>query len=103
MTWAAILALGIGTYAMKAVGPVVLGSRMLPDWLQQVFTLVAVTLLASLVAINTLVAGRSITLDGRIAGLAVAVVCLWCRAPFIVVVIAAAVTAATVRAVGLGA
>ena len=101
MTWTAILVLGLGTYAMKAVGPVVLGSRTPPAWLQQLFTLISVTLLASLVALNTFVVGRSITLDARVAGLAVAVVCLSRRAPFIVVVVSAAATAAAMRAVGV--
>ena len=100
MTWAAILTLGAGTYAMKAVGPVVLGSRTPPVWLQQLFTLVAVTLLASLVALSTFVDGRSVALDARAAGLAVASLCLWRRAPFIVVVVSAAATAAALRAVG---
>lgn len=30
MSWAAILILAVGTYAMKAVGPVVLGRRVVP-------------------------------------------------------------------------
>ena len=100
MTWAAILTLGIGTYAMKAVGPVLLGSRTPPEWLQQLFLLVAVTLLASLVALSTFVVGRAVAVDARAAGLAVALLCLWRRAPFIVVVVAAATTAAAVRAAG---
>ena len=101
MTWTAIAALALGTYAMKALGPVVLGTRTIPAGLQRLFTLLAVTLLAALVAISTVVVGRSIEIDARLAGLGVAALCLWRRASFVVVVVAAAASTAALRAAGL--
>ena len=41
-------------------------------------------------------------LDARAAGLGVAVVAVWLRAPFAVVVVAATLTAAGLRALGIG-
>jgi hypothetical protein len=62
-----------------------------------------VALLAALVAVQTFTAaGGVLTLDARAAGVAVAVTALLLRAPFLVVVILAAATAAVLRALGWG-
>jgi branched-subunit amino acid transport protein len=102
VTWWAILTLGTGTYVLKAAGPVALGSRTVPPPLQRALNLVSVTLLAALIAISTFAEGRSLVLDPRAAGLGVALAAVWLRAPFAVVVIAATVTAAGLRGVGVG-
>ena len=57
MSWAAILILAVGTYAMKAVGPVVLGRRVVPMRVQRLFLMLAVALLAALIALSTLADG----------------------------------------------
>ena len=98
MTWWAVLALAAGTYVLKAAGPLALGSRTVPPPVQLALNLVSVTLLAALIAISTFGQGRSLVLDARAAGLAVAIVATWLRAPFAVVVIAATATAAGLRA-----
>ena len=100
MTWWAIVTLAAGTYALKGAGPLALGSRTVPPPLQRALNLVSVTLLAALVAISTFGDGRSLALDARAAGLGVALVAVWLRAPFAVIVIAATVTAAGLRALG---
>ena len=102
MTWWAVIALAAGTYASKAAGPLALGSRTVPPPLQRALTLLSVTLLSGLVAISTFGDGRGLTVDARAAGLAVALVAVWLRAPFAVVVIAATLTAAGLRALGVG-
>ncbi len=102
MTWWAIFALAAGTYVSKAAGPLALGSRTVPPSLQRALTLLSVTLLSGLVAISTFGDGRGLTIDARAAGLAVALGAVWLRAPFAVVVIAATVTAAGLRALGVG-
>ena len=102
MTWWAIFALAAGTYVSKAAGPLALGSRTVPPSLQRALTLLSVTLLSALVAISTFGDGRGLTVDARAAGLAVALGAVWLRAPFAVVVIAATVTAAGLRALGVG-
>ena len=102
MTWWAIFALAAGTYVSKAAGPLALGSRTVPPSLQRALTLLSVTLLSGLVAISTFGDGRGLTVDARAAGLAVALGAVWLRAPFAVVVIAATLTAAGLRALGVG-
>ena len=72
VTWWAVIALAVGTYALKAAGPLALGSRTVPPQLQRALTLVSVTLLAGLVAISTFGSGRGLALDARAAGLGVA-------------------------------
>ena len=102
MSWWAIFALAAGTYVSKAAGPLALGSRTVPPSLQRALTLLSVTLLSGLVAISTFGDGRGLTVDARAAGLAVALGAVWLRAPFAVVVIAATLTAAGLRALGVG-
>ena len=59
--------------------------------------LVAVPLLAALILVQTLGDGQRLVLDARLPALAVAAVLVWRRAPFLVVVLAAAATAALLR------
>ena len=63
---------------------------------------VPAALLAALVMVQTFSTGDRLTVDARVAGLAVAAVALVLRAPFLVVVVLAAATAAALRAAGSG-
>lgn len=88
-----IIGLGIGTYALKAAGPLLLGGRRLPDRVERVAQQLPAALLASLVVVSTVAADRALVLDARLAGVVAAGVALRLRAPFIVVVaVAVAVT-----------
>ena len=98
MTWTALLGLALASYALKAIGPVVAGERELRPGLGQVLDLVAIPLLAALILIQTLDGGGRIVFDARVPALLVAAVLVWRRAPFLVVVLAAAATAALLRA-----
>ena len=98
MSWTALLALCGVSYALKAVGPVLAGGRRLGTRLRGVLDLVAVPLLAALIFVQTLGDGRRLVVDARVPALAVAAVLVWRRAPFLVVVLAAAATAALLRA-----
>ena len=100
MTWGLVLGLAAGSYALKAAGPLLLGGRRLPAGAERALLLVAVALLAALVAVSTLGAGRGLALDSRVAGLAAAAGALALRAPFPVVVGAAALTTALLRLAG---
>lgn len=94
------LCLAGGTYALKAAGPLLLGSRRLPAVLQQLSNLMPAALLAALVVVSTIGASRAYVFDARLAGLAAAAVALWRRQGFIVVVVCAAAATALVRALG---
>ena len=97
MSWAAVLGLGGAAYVLKALGPVLLGRRRLPGDVVEVLEMLAVPLLGALVAVQTFGLGRSLVLDARAPAMAVAAVLVWRRAPFLVVVLAAAATAALGR------
>jgi uncharacterized membrane protein len=100
--WGIVAAIGFGTMAIKAAGPVLLGGRPLPARVKSVVALLAPALLAALVATATLGEGQSLTVDARHIGVAVAVVALAHRAPTLVVVLVAAVAAALARLAGIG-
>jgi uncharacterized membrane protein len=100
--WLTVLAVGVGTVAIKAAGPVVLGGRPLPPRLGGVVALLAPALLAALVATTTLGTGQHLTLDARVVGLVAAAVALWLRAPVLLVVLVAAAAAAAARLLGVG-
>ena len=96
MSWSALFVLCAISYALKASGPVLAGGRQLGPQVRQTLDLVAVPLLAAL--IQTVSDGHRLVLDARVPALAVAAVLVWRRAPFLVVVLAAAATAALLRA-----
>ena len=100
MSWTPLLALCGVSYALKAVGPVFAGGRRLAPRLRRTLDLVAVPLLAALIGVQTFGSGRAYVLDARAPALAVAAVLVWRRAPFLVVVLAAAAVAALVRLAG---
>ncbi|HEY6760967.1 MAG TPA: AzlD domain-containing protein [Baekduia sp.] len=96
--WIVVLGAGGGTLVLKGLAPAVLGDRALPDRLMGVMALLAPTLLAALIVTNTFATGRHLVLDARAAGLAAALIAVLLRAPVLVVILAAAVTAAVLRA-----
>jgi branched-subunit amino acid transport protein len=99
--WGVVAAIGIGTMAIKAAGPVLLGGRPLPRRVQAVVAMLAPALLAALVATATFGSGQQLVADARLIGVAVAVGALLLRAPILVVVVLAAAGAAIARLTGL--
>ncbi|MFC5751158.1 AzlD domain-containing protein [Actinomadura rugatobispora] len=100
--WIAVLATAAGCYLLK-LGGLVTPQRVLDDPRVRRFTdLVPVALLTALIAVQALAPdGRALEFDGpRLAGLAAAVVALLLRAPFLVVLVAAAAVAAGLRLLG---
>jgi branched chain amino acid efflux pump len=98
--WALVVATVVGCYAFKLAGYFV-PSRMLDrPQVRRLVELLPVALLAALVVVEAVADGRHIRLDGpRLAGFAVGALAVWRRAPFLVVVVAAAATAALLRLV----
>lgn len=99
MTWAAILVGGVGCYLLKLAGLSVPASVLERPVVRRVAALIPAALLAALVAVQTFADGPRLVLDERAAGLAVAAVLLLLRAPFLLVVVGAALTAALLRLV----
>jgi branched-subunit amino acid transport protein len=102
MTWAVLLALAAVSYGLKAVGPLLAGGRELGPGVRRALDLAAVPLLAALILTQTVGEGSRLVLDARLPALGVAALLVWRRAPFLVVVLAAAGTAALLRALGAG-
>jgi uncharacterized membrane protein len=99
MLWAGLLTASAACYLLKLAG-LSLPQRWLQNpRLQRTVPLIPVALLAALVATQTFSTGHHLVLDVRAAALGVALVAVLLRAPFLVVVVAAAATAALLRVV----
>jgi branched-subunit amino acid transport protein len=99
--WVALLAAAAIAFGLKLVGYLVPADLLAEPHVKRVTAALPVALLAALVAIQTLTGpGGTWTLDARLAAVGVAVVALILRAPFIVVVVVGAATAALLRLAG---
>ena len=97
MIWAGVLVASASCYALKLAG-LSLPERWLQDSrVQRTVPMIPIALLAALVGTQTFSTGQHLVLDVRAAALAVAIVAVLLRAPFLVVVAAAALTAALLR------
>jgi branched chain amino acid efflux pump len=97
MLWAGLLVASVACYLLKLAG-ISLPQRWLQNpRLQQTVPLLPVALLAALVATQTFSSGHHLVLDVRAAALGVALIAVLLRAPFLIVVMAAAATAALLR------
>lgn len=97
--WQLVLAASIAVLALKLAGFLVPASVLERPRPARVANLLTIALLAALVAVQTLGAPGTIVLDARVPAVGVAAVLFAARLPFVVVVLAAAGTAALLRAV----
>jgi branched chain amino acid efflux pump len=97
--WACVLAVGVGTFALKAVGPVGVSGRKLPPHVVELLDMVAPAILAALVVTETFAHGRSLVVDARLVGVAAGLVAIVVRAPIWLVVLVGAVATAVARLV----
>ncbi|MFE9833535.1 AzlD domain-containing protein [Streptomyces sp. NPDC005551] len=96
--WIAIGATAVGCYLVKLLGLLVPAGLLERPLVQRLAALLPVALLSALTAQQTFADGRALVLDAKAAGLAAAAVALILRAPFLLVVLAAVVVTAGVRA-----
>ncbi|MEE1760653.1 MULTISPECIES: AzlD domain-containing protein [unclassified Streptomyces] len=97
--WIAIVVTAVGCYAVKLIGLLVPEGVLERPLVQRLAALLPVALLAALTAQQTFADGHDLVVDARAAGLAAAAVALLLRAPFLVVVAAAVLVTAGVRAI----
>jgi uncharacterized membrane protein len=97
MIWAGVLVASVACYGLKLAGLSLPQSWLRDPRIQSTVPLIPVALLAALVAIQTFSTGQHLVLDVRAASLVVAIIAVALRAPFLVVVIAGAATAALLR------
>ena len=102
LLWVAVIAASVLSFVQKWIGYQAPQDVLERPRISRITTLLPIALLGALVATQTATSGSEIVLDARLAGLGAAVVLLVLRAPFLVVVIGAAVAAAGLRALGWG-
>ncbi len=95
--WPGLVAASLACYGLKLAGLSLPQSWLADPRIQRTVPLIPVALLAALVAIQTFSTGRHLVLDVRAASLVVAIIAVALRAPFLVVVIGGAATAALLR------
>lgn len=98
--WNVILLASLAVLVLKLLGYLVPPSFMERPTPSRVATLLTVALLSALVVTQTLERDHQLVLDARLPAVAVAAVLLVLRAPFIVVVLSAAIVAAVLRLLG---
>ena len=101
--WTAVLAAALLAFALKLAGHLVPEGLLAHPRARRVTAALPIALLAALVGTQTFGgSGGALVLDARLAAVGVAVLALVLRAPFLVVVVLGAATAAGLRALGWG-
>lgn len=98
--WQIIIAASIAVLAIKQLGYLVPARALASPIASRTADLTTVALLSGLIVVQTVGAGQAIAIDARLPALAIAALLFAVRVPFIVVIVAAAVTAAVLRMSG---
>jgi branched-subunit amino acid transport protein len=101
VTALAVALLAAGTYAFRVCGPLLHRRIELSSQVRGMLSVAATVLLCALVATSAVTAGHAFAGWARPAGVLVGGVLAARRAPFLVAVIAAVVTTAALRPLGL--
>ncbi|SDK33733.1 AzlD domain-containing protein [Streptomyces indicus] len=98
--WIAIAVTAVGCYAVKLLGLLVPVGVLEKPLVKKMAALLPVALLAALTAQQTFAEGQELILDAKAAGLLAAAVAFVLRAPFLLIIGAAVIVTAGVRAIG---
>lgn len=101
MLIAVILALAAGTYGFRVAGVLLRDRLDLPEWSRHLLPVGAAALLAALAATAALTEAGGFAGYARPAGVLVGLLLAWRRAPFVLIVVAAAGTTALLRLLGV--
>jgi branched-subunit amino acid transport protein len=96
-----VIVLAIGTYAFRFAGPLLRDRITLPDRVKEVMQAAATVLLVALIATATLTRNGGFAGWALPIGVAVGGIAAWRKAPFVVVVVLAAITTAGLRWLGV--
>lgn len=100
MSWAVVIALSVGVAAQRLVGMFLAGPLLARrPILARLADLLPAAVVAGVIVQLTVASAGRLVLDARAAGLTVAGLLVWRRAPLAVVVVAAAAVTALIRAV----
>jgi branched-subunit amino acid transport protein len=96
--WILVIATVAGCYLLKLGGYLVPARVLDAPPVRRLVELLPVALLAALVVVEAVANGRHLDFDGpRLAGVAAGAIAVWRRAPFLVVIVVAGLTAALLR------
>lgn len=101
--WITVLGASLGCYILKLIGVVIPKSFLEKPLVFEITHLLPIALLSAIVAIQTLGNGQGLLLDARLPALGASLVALRLKAPFIAVVLIAAIVAALLRYFGFAA
>ncbi|MFN0090172.1 MAG: AzlD domain-containing protein [Acidimicrobiales bacterium] len=101
MSWPALAVFAVGNLITRAIGMFILGGRVGPNarW-TKLMSLVPISVVAAVFAVQTFTTRDQIVLDARVLGVGAAAFTVWRRAPMVVVVLVAAGVTAAARALG---
>jgi len=94
--WIAVIGTSLIAFALKFIGQSVPQKWLSNPRIIRISALIPIALLSALVAVQSFTEKTQLVVDHRIAGISVAIIALFLKAPFPVVVIAAAATSALV-------
>jgi branched-subunit amino acid transport protein len=97
----AVVVLGVGTFAFRVAGPVLRSRVELSPRVEKLMMVGVAVLFSALVATSALIDNQESAGFARPAGVLVGGILAWRKVPFVVVVIAAAATAAGLRLLGV--
>lgn len=98
--WVLVLATAGGCYALKLAGYLVPARLLDAPQVRRLVELLPVALLSALVVVEAVGSGRHLQWDAaRLSGFGAGAIAVWRRAPFLAVVVIAAVVAAVARQV----
>lgn len=96
-----ILLLAAGTYAFRLAGPLLRTRAEVSERVETLLADAAIVLLMAVLTTTALTQDQQFAGCARLAGVLVAGVLAWKRAPFVAIVLAAAVTTALLRLAGV--
>ena len=100
MSVISIVALAVGAWGQRLAGAFLVGPLLSRrPVLARAASLIPAAVVMAVIAQLSIARGRDLVIDARLAGVAVAGLLVWRRAPFIVVVVAAAAVTAALRAI----
>jgi branched-subunit amino acid transport protein len=97
----AIAILAVGTFSLRFAGPALRSRFEVPERTRQILAAAAIVLLTALIATSALRDRHGPAGIARPAGVVVGGILAWRKAPFVLVVVAAAATAAGLRLLGV--
>jgi branched-subunit amino acid transport protein len=96
-----VFVLAVGTFAFRLAGPALRARVEISPRVEKLMMVGVAVLFSALVAISTFIEGQEFAGYARPAGVVVGGVLAWRKVPFVIVVIAAAGTAAGLRLLGI--